>query len=347
MALPLVKSALACSDFTRTVQPYIPQLNDLPQQLWQSSTNPQALKQLYLNTNPLISAFAFSLFLVPIVLVISEVNKNYSQIDRVWSLLPTVYNLHYVAYAHAKGLPTQRLDSLAIISSVWSMRLTFNYWRKGGYEIGSEDYRWEVLRKYINNAPLFFLFNVVFISLSQSVLLFSVSMPTYILLLASPLVPSDNVDILFTQVLLASVFLAFTADQQQWNFQSAKHTYQRTAKVPHPTSFTALDFDRGFRTTGLWALSRHPNFLAEQTTWVTLYTWSCYITGDFWNWTGVGALSYLVLFQASTWFTELLTERKYPEYKKYQQRVGKFVPKLWGEGIGDLRGERGEGKKEK
>ncbi|KAI4244385.1 MAG: hypothetical protein LQ352_006839, partial [Teloschistes flavicans] len=167
MALPLVKSALACSDFTRTVQPYIPQLNELPQQLWHSATNPQALKQLYLNTNPLISAFAFSLFLVPIVLVISEVNKNYSQIDRVWSLLPTAYNLHYVAYAHAKGLPTQRLDSLAIISSVWSARLTYNYWRKGGYEIGSEDYRWEVLRKYIN-PPLFFIFNVFFISLAQS-----------------------------------------------------------------------------------------------------------------------------------------------------------------------------------
>lgn len=22
------------------------------------------------------------------------------------------------------------------------LRLTFNYWRKGGYSIGSEDYRW-------------------------------------------------------------------------------------------------------------------------------------------------------------------------------------------------------------
>lgn len=24
------------------------------------------------------------------------------------------------------------------------IRLTFNYWRKGGYQIGSEDYRWYV-----------------------------------------------------------------------------------------------------------------------------------------------------------------------------------------------------------
>ena len=47
-------------------------------------------------------------------------------------------------------------------------RLTFNYWRKGGYSIGSEDYRWEVLRDHIP-PPLFFLFDVVFISFAQNV----------------------------------------------------------------------------------------------------------------------------------------------------------------------------------
>ena len=126
MALPLVKSAVACTDFSRTVVPYIFQLDALPQQFYQSATDLEALKQLYLNTNPLISAFAFSLALVPIVLVLSEINRNYSQIDRLWSLLPTFYNVHYVAYAHVKGLPTQRLDSLAILSIVWSVgRLPF------------------------------------------------------------------------------------------------------------------------------------------------------------------------------------------------------------------------------
>ena len=47
-------------------------------------------------------------------------------------------------------------------------RLTYNYWRKGGYNIGSEDYRWEILRKHIPG-PLFFVFDVLFISTAQSV----------------------------------------------------------------------------------------------------------------------------------------------------------------------------------
>jgi hypothetical protein len=46
------------------------------------------------------------------------------------------------------------------------------------------------------------------------------------------------------------------------------------------------------------------------------------------NWTFAGAMSYLILFQASTWFTELITAGKYPEYKEYQLRVGKFIPRL-------------------
>ncbi|KAL8645225.1 MAG: hypothetical protein Q9210_006831, partial [Variospora velana] len=293
----MLKSATACADFGRTVQPYLSQLNDLPRQIYQSATDLQALKAIYLNTNPLVSAFAFSLLLAPIVLVISEINRNYSQVDRVWSILPTVYNLHYVAYAHAKNLPTQRLNSLAIISVIWSMRLTSNYWRKGGYQVGSEDYRWEILRKYIN-PPLFFIFNVLFISLVQSVLLFSVTMPTYILLLSSPIVKADIPDIIFSQLLLGAIFLAFTADQQQWDFQTAKKSYQSTAKLPAGTAFTARDLDRGFLTKGLWALSRHPNFLAEQSVWVALYAWSCYVTKSYYNWSGLGAVAYLILFQA-------------------------------------------------
>ncbi|KAL8968646.1 MAG: hypothetical protein Q9183_002367 [Haloplaca sp. 2 TL-2023] len=164
-------------------------------------------------------------------------------------------------------------------------------------------------------------------------------MPTYIMLLAAPVVEAQTIDALFTQALLGFVFLAFTADQQQWNYHTAKHSYQSSAKVPPNTTFSAAQLDRGFRTTGLWALSRHPNFLAEQSVWVTLYLWSCWVTNTYWNWSGVGAAAYLILFQASTWFTELITERKYPDYKIYQKRVGKFVPKLWGEGVGEFEKE--------
>lgn len=122
MSLPVLYTLTQCSDFTTTVRPYIPQLYDLPKQLIQSWNNPTQLQNIYLATNPLISAFAFSLALAPVFLLISEINKNYSQVDRVWSLLPTLYNAHYVVYAHMSGLPTARLDNLIAVSTVWSVR---------------------------------------------------------------------------------------------------------------------------------------------------------------------------------------------------------------------------------
>lgn len=128
-------------------------------------------------------------------------------------------------------------------------------------------------------------------------------------------------------------------------FQQAKKSYQKTAKVPY--KFEQEDLDRGFVVTGLWSWSRHPNFAAEQAVWVTLYQWSCYTTDVLYNWTAVGAISYLILFQSSTWFTELVTAGKYPEYKEYQQRVGKFLPKLSTDLPGDFSEKKATPKVEK
>jgi steroid 5-alpha reductase family enzyme len=121
MALPVVMATNDCSSLEKTVYPYLPQLYNLPEQLLQSWNNSTELQNIYLATNPLISALAFSLFLAPVFLVISEINKNYSQVDRMWSILPTIYNAHYVIYAHLSGLDTQRLDHLIAFSTVWSV----------------------------------------------------------------------------------------------------------------------------------------------------------------------------------------------------------------------------------
>ncbi|TVY47591.1 Uncharacterized protein LOCC1_G002333 [Lachnellula occidentalis] len=345
MALPVVRTISDCSDFKKTVLPYLPQLYDFPQQLLQSYNNPTELRNIYLATNPLITGLAISLFLAPVFLLISEINRNYSQVDRCWSILPTLYNANYVIYAHMSGLPTTRLDTVIAVSCVWSLRLTFNYWRKGGYSIGSEDYRWEVLREKINPG-LFFVFNVAFISLAQSILLFIITTPTYVMLLSARIgVETNTGDIAFSRALMGLVLVEFFADGQQWNFQQAKKSYLKTAKVPH--NFDQEDLDRGFVVSGLWSWSRHPNFAAEQAIWVVLYQWGCWNTEVFYNWTAVGAAAYLILFQASTWFTELITAKKYPEYEEYQQRVGKFLPKISTDLPGDFSDKKAKPRVEK
>ncbi|KAF2744858.1 DUF1295-domain-containing protein [Sporormia fimetaria CBS 119925] len=346
-ALPVVKTLPECADFVKTVGPYIPQLYTLPQQVYAHITDLGTLKNIYLYTNPLITAFALAIFFIaPLALIAGEVNKNYSQIDRFWSIIPVVFNAHYSLWAHMAGFPTHSVDRAMAVSVIWGARLTFNYWRKGGYQIGSEDYRWVTVRKYAGN--WMFLFNVLFISFGQSLLLFLITTPTYVLLLTNTIPsPAAAKPSTYTQtfpyIILTLVAIEYIADQQQWTFHQAKHGYQSTAQVPKQHNYTRAQLDRGFNTTGLFAYSRHPNFAAEQAVWVALYQWCCCESFVLWNWTVVGAASYLLLFWASTKFTEFITAGKYPAYRVYQQRVGKFLPKARTRSMEE--GETGEEKR--
>lgn len=64
------------------------------------------------------------------------------------------------------------------------------------------------------------------------------------------------------------------------------------------------------------------------------------------NWSVAGAIGYLALFQGSTAFTEYISKGKYPEYKVYQERVGKFLPKAKTRSMDDVMvgGKTDEGK---
>jgi steroid 5-alpha reductase family enzyme len=75
----------------------------------------------------------------------------------------------------------------------------------------------EVLRKYLSPA-LFFVFNVAFISLAQSVLLFLITTPTYVMILAARLGEKmSTADVIFARVLMGLVLVECFADQQQWS----------------------------------------------------------------------------------------------------------------------------------
>lgn len=245
---------------------------------------------------------------------LSILTGNYSQVDRIWSIIPVVY---VFAFTIASGF-TARLCLISLLVLFWGTRLTYNFARKGGYRWKDEDYRWPALRKAMNPV-LYQIFNVAFISVYQNVLLLQITLPAFVAM-------ENRTDLNWLDGLASVTFLSFLlletlADEAQWKFYSEK--YRRIAKGEKLTG----DYADGFNQSGLFKYSRHPNFFAEQGIWWSLCLFSVASTWSFgcaWSW--IGALQLSFLFQGSTMFTEQITLSKYPKYAHYQKRTSRLVP---------------------
>lgn len=94
--------------------------------------------------------------------VVGEITGNNSQMDKLWSILPAVYSWTAAGCCGMKP----RLILMAVLATVWGMRLTFNFARKGAYSwkfwAGEEDYRWGWLRKqkYFSNKWILSLIHI-------------------------------------------------------------------------------------------------------------------------------------------------------------------------------------------
>ncbi len=253
--------------------------------------------------------------------VISEASKNYSQVDKLWSIIPLVY-IWIMAYM-ADWQPRALL--MAAVATIWGIRLTYNFHRRGGYSLkfweGEEDYRWEILRKnpLLQNKVVWTLFNFFFISFYQHGLLMLITLPM-ITVIGPDTSPLGIADALMALLFVGLVIYETVADQQQWVYQNEKYRL-KNAGLPLNEKYA-----RGFLTEGLWKLSRHPNYFAEQSIWVVFYLFGVIATGNWFNWTICGAVLLIMLFQGSANFSEGITAEKYPKYKEYQKAVPKFLP---------------------
>ena len=235
--------------------------------------------------------------------------KDHSWVDRIWSIVPIVYAW---VFASGAGFTDARLNLMATLITLWGARLTFNFARKGGYAAGGEDYRWEILRKRMNRWQ-FEVFNIVFIVVIQNLILFAITLPMNDLLQHPS--PLTTTDFALAALFLGLLAIETVADQQQWNFHQHKKAQQAAGRSVEP----------GFLTTGLFSVSRHPNFFVEQSQWWVVYLFAALSVG-FSGITWVGAFVLTGLFIGSTRFTEEISAAKYPQYRDYQKRVSMLIP---------------------
>ena len=157
------------------------------------------------------------------------------------------------------------------------------------------------------------VFNIVFISLYQNLLL---------ALLAPPILPAARantslsvVDLALAATFLWLLLLETVADQQQYEFQTAKWSRINSGQQLEPP------YSTGFVTWGLFSKCRHPNYLAEQLLWVVFYGFSVAATGQVVNYSMIGAILLVLLFLTSRSLSQGISFAKYPAYARYMSLV--------------------------
>lgn len=258
--------------------------------------------------------------------IVGELSGNNSQMDKLWSILP----IAYAWIVAVKGSMHPRLIVMALLITIWGVRLTLNFAKKGAYSFkfwaGEEDYRWIVLRKdpKLNKKWKWALFDLLFISVFQNALVLAITLP--LLAVMESAVVFNIFDGLIAVLLLGFIILETIADRQQMSFQTKKYSLLKEGKslkdLPEP-------YNLGFNTQGLWGRSRHPNYFSEQAIWIVLYLFTIsagVVSYIFFNWTLVGSMVLILLFMGSSLFAENISLKKYPMYADYINKVSKYLP---------------------
>jgi len=255
--------------------------------------------------------------------LVSEITRNYSQVDKLWSIMPIIYSIIALI-----NYPSPRILIMSLLVCLWGLRLSLNFYRKGGYNIipwrGKEDYRWKIMQEnpLLRGRFRFGLFNLFFISFYQHFLILLFCSP---LLIVSKYQNADLnlMDLIATALILVFIIIETVSDNQQYRFQTLKR------QTPDNSGIYKNSLKQGFLSEGLWRYVRHPNYISEQAIWFFFYLFGIAASGKIFNWTITGSVLLIFLFQGSTMLTEKLSNEKYPAYAAYKKTTPKFFPQIF------------------
>ncbi|WP_155816649.1 DUF1295 domain-containing protein [Sphaerochaeta pleomorpha] len=268
-------------------------------------------------TNPLMIITTLTCINASVSFLFGLLTEDYSWTDRLWSTVPVGFAWIYAS--NASFSPSVTVAAMLI--TLWGIRLTANFARRGGYA-DTEDYRWSILRKRIPNRFLWQVFNLLFIAFYQQLLFVCFTLPLYFLTVT--LEKTLSAGILVSSVaMLAFLTLETFADQQQYTFQQAKY-----GLLPKQKELEE-EYKKGFRTSGLFLRSRHPNYLGELGFWWSLFAFCAAGTKTLFSPALLGPLMLTLLFIGSTVFTEQITTSKYPQYKEYKKQTWPILFRPW------------------
>ena len=223
---------------------------------------------------------------------------NVSIVDSMWSLF---FLLIAVSFAWMQASVEARGTLILILVAIWALRLSgYITWRNWGHE---EDSRYQEIRA--RNEPNFAFKSLYLIFGFQGLLALVISLPLLVAIQSST--PLGWLD--YAGILLWTVGMIFEAGGD-WQLARFKANPDNRGKV--------LD-------SGLWSLTRHPNYFGDFCVW-----WGFFLialsAGGWWTLISPLVMSFMLLKVSGVALLEKDIGKRRPEYAQYIKKTNAFFP---------------------
>lgn len=255
----------------------------------------------------MINVFIADVVATIVVFVFSILFSNSSVYDPYWSVAPPIIVI-YLMNQFPDGNNLRQMIVLILVL-FWSIRLTLN-WLRGWTGLKHQDWRYTSIAE--KTGKFYWPVSFLGIHFMPTVFVFLGCLPLwYILSSSAPLNVYDVIAAIFTY---SAILTEWVADEQLIKFRK-----NNTAN--------------GFMESGLWSVSRHPNYLGEISFWGGLFLFILSSSG-FKNtggyWTVAGFISMVILFKfISIPLMEKRNIDRKPGYREYIKKVPALLPRIF------------------
>ena len=264
-----------------------------------------------LQGTPYGDALDLAVILAAACWLLSVITREYSWVDRIWTICPVIYCLMVAADSDFGSI---RLNIMTLLVAAWGARLTFNFARKGGFSMGGEDYRWKVVRERLG--PIRFqILNLTFVAPGQMLVIWLFTSPVH-QAWAGRDRPLNLLDAVAISLFVALWVIEAINDETMWAFQRDK---KRTIKAGEPVT-------QPFVSHGFFKYCRHPSYVCEMGMWTVFYLFGVAATGQWIHWSGLGFIFLIFTMVGSTRLGESISLDRYPSYRDYQAATPRFIP---------------------
>ena len=254
--------------------------------------------------HPILIVFTADIAATLVIYVFARMFRNASFYDAYWSVAPLVIALYYILVAASGDVVYIRQVVVVTLVFIWGIRLTLN-WARQWRGLGHEDWRYANFRS--KSKGWFWIVELMGIEMMPTTIVFLGCLSLYPAL-AIGTSPFGVLDWFAIVVTAGAIILETTADEQLRKFVGAN---------PKPGKIMS---------TGLWAYSRHPNYLGEIMFWWGLFLFAISADISYW-WVVVGpvAMTLLFIFISIPMMDKRNLERK-PGYREHMKKVPALVP---------------------